>query len=197
MHYTIRTVTPLVEISPVIELAEAKEHLRVDHDEDDALIEAYLAAAQDHIERHTSQVLTPRVMEMAVRGFPIGGRSGAAFDIPRTPVTGIEAIDYLDSDGIAAALAEEDWRWTESAASLVRPAIAASWPAAYDEDGSVRLTFEAGYDLGLAPGSLSSAVKLLLGTFYAQREGVITGTIATQLPGGVEALCAPYRRVSI
>ncbi|HWT12294.1 MAG TPA: head-tail connector protein [Allosphingosinicella sp.] len=203
MRYSIRTVGPLAPaevIPPVIDLAEAKAHLRVDFDDDDDLISAYLAAAQDHVERHTSQVLTPREMELSLHGFPAAssGRCGSQdIVIPREPVTAITAISYADADGVAAELDEADWRWSEGAADLVLPTYGTSWPTAYDERGSVRVRFEAGYEEGLAPASLTAAVKLMLGHLYLNRESVVTGTIATELPAGIAALCAPYRRVML
>jgi len=194
MRYSIRTVTPLAEIDTVISVDEAKQHLRVESDftDDDALIESYARAAQDAVERLTSQILTVREMELAVRGFPC-----SAIELPREPVTAITAIAYLDGSGGAAELEAGDWRWSESNPGQVLPAIGTSWPAAYDEDGSVRVTFEAGYEEGLCPASLIAAVKLLLGHFYTNREAVVTGTIATDMPQGVAALCAPYRRILI
>jgi uncharacterized phiE125 gp8 family phage protein len=203
VRYSIRTVGPIAPaalIPPVIELAEAKEHLRVDVDDDDALIDAFLAAAQDHVEQHTGQVLTPRVMEMALGGFPVtctGRGTNDGIEIPRRPVTDVTAIAYTDSDGVDVSLDAADWRWSESEPSLLRPAFSTSWPSAYDERGSVRVQFEAGYEEGLAPASLVAAVKLMLGHLYANREGVNVGGAAAEMPLGVAQLCAPYRQVGL
>lgn len=196
MRYSIRTVTPAGEIPLAFALAEAKGHLRVDSSDtsEDDLITAMVRAAMDHVERFASQVLTPRTMEAAWSAFPI---LPELLSIPREPVTGIVSIAYTDADGIAAELDEADWRWSESAADTVMPAFQASWPTAADERGSVRLTFEAGYEVGLAPASLVAAVKLMLGHLYENRSSVVTGTIATELPLSVQALCMPYRRLLI
>lgn len=193
--YSIRTVTPLGAIDTVITLAQAKEHLRVDFDQDDDLIEAYLRSAQDHVERHTSRVLTPREMEFSCSGFPCG-RDGSIL-IPRDPITDVTAISYIDDTGVAADLIAADWRWSEAAPDVVMPAFGASWPSAAAEAGSVRITFDAGYEAGLCPGALEAAVRLMLGSLYGNRENVVTGVSVAELPGGVAALCAPYRRVSI
>lgn len=195
MRYSIRTVTPAT--APLLSLDEAKKHLEVDFDRDDALIEAFVAAAQDHVERHTSRILTPRELEFSCSGFPCGiGRNGA-FLIPRDPITAVSAIAYTDTTGATIELAEADWRWSESAPDQVLAAFNGSWPAAAAEAGSVRITFEAGYEAGLCPPALAQAVRLLVGTFYSQREGVVSGVSVAELPGGVAALCAPYRRISI
>jgi uncharacterized phiE125 gp8 family phage protein len=195
MRYLIRTVTPLDDVELVITLDEAKAHLGVHFEDDDDLILALGMAAQDHVERYTGQVLTPREMEMSLRGFPID--DGGRIEIPRAPVTDISLIAYTDGDGVAAELEQADWRWFESVPEVVLPAYTTSWPAAYDEAGSVRVTFQAGYEVGLAPGSLVGAVKLMLGHLYANREAVVVGTISTELPFAVDALCRPYRRVSL
>jgi len=41
----------------MIELSRVKLHLRVDHDEEDALIHGYLGAAQAHVEQHCDRAL--------------------------------------------------------------------------------------------------------------------------------------------
>lgn len=41
----------------MIELSRVKLHLRVDHDEEDALIQGYLDAAQVHVEQHCDRTL--------------------------------------------------------------------------------------------------------------------------------------------
>ncbi|MBW5800068.1 head-tail connector protein [Halomonas elongata] len=40
---------------------------------------------------------------------------------------------------------------------------------------------------------LTTAMLLLIGHWYENREAVVMGTIATQVPMAVEALIAPYR----
>ena len=62
----------------------------------------------------------------------------------------------------------------------------------------MRVRFRAGYtDAALVPPTLIAAAKLVLGHLYLNREQAVTGTIATELPAGVAALCAPYRRISL
>ncbi len=191
MRYSIRTVTPLDEVPTVITVAEAKSHLRVENDDEDELILAYLAAAQDAVERYTAQVLTEREMEIALSAFPISCRSGAIV-IPRDPVTDILEIAYTDTDGASALIDMEGWRWSDSAPDMVWPAYSTNWPSAYDEPGSVRLTFQAGYEDGLCPGSLVTAVKLQTAFLYGNR-----GDAGGGLAAGVEAICSPYRRISL
>jgi uncharacterized phiE125 gp8 family phage protein len=201
VSYSIRTVTSPAEIAPVISLAEAKAHLRVDWEEDDDLIAALVLTAQDHVERFTARVLTERAMEAAYDGFPCGAGGAAAIVIPRDPITAVTAIAYLDASGTAAELDGEagDWRWSESAPDRVMPAFGVSWPAAASEAGCVRVSFTAGYDAGLAPASLIGAVKLMCGHLFGNREAVSAAPSITPatMPIGVVDLCAPYRRISI
>jgi hypothetical protein len=40
---------------------------------------------------------------------------------------------------------------------------------------------------------ITTAMLLLIGHWYANRESVVVGTITSELPMAVEALIAPYR----
>lgn len=193
MVWHIRTVTPLDGIEAVISTGEAKAHLRVFSSDEDELVAACVRAAQDSVERHTSRLLTPRVMEYACDAFPC---DGAAIMIPRDPITAVGSVAYTDAAGASIGLAADDWRWSESAPDQVLAPIAGAWPTSSGSAGSVRVGFTAGYAPTLCPPALVQAVKLLTGTFFGQREGVVASSM-TEPPCGVAALCAPYRRISI
>lgn len=189
MRYRIRTITvPGEEPALPFEVAEAKAHLRVDHADDDALIEAQLRAAVDWVERFTGQVLTERVLELAADGFP---RWPELISLPREPVTGIVSVAYTGTDGEAVTMDAADWRWSEDAPDQLLPAYRAAWPAAAAEAGSVRVRFEAGYGEGLAPPALVLAVKQALTVFYERRSGDAAAFAAAA------DLCRPFRRMMI
>lgn len=194
MTYLIRTVTAQSTIPPLFDLAEAKRHVRAeDHDDDDAVIAALIAPSQDFIERYTGQILTPRDMEMATDGFT------SVMEIPRTPITAVTGIAYDDADGLATPLASDAWRWSVSASQWIMPSIASGpqWPSDVGTGpAAVRIAFTAGYAEGEAPPSLIAAVKLTLGHLFEHRESVGPDGLA-ELPAGVSALCAPYRRRNI
>lgn len=197
MRYSIRTVTPPGEIAPVIDVAAAKEHLRVaaEFGDDDALIGSLVAAAQRAVENYTSRLLTPRTMEMAFAAFPC---AGAPIVIPRDPVTEIVSLKYTSSvDGGETIVDSADWRWSDALPDRLLPAFGGTWPSAVAaEEGAARLRFVAGYEEGLCEGDLTAAVKLLVGHLYMNREASAAPG-AAELPFGVASLCAPYRRVAL
>jgi uncharacterized phiE125 gp8 family phage protein len=192
VRYSIRTVTPAA-FDPV-SIEDAKAHLGVTWDEQDAIITAYLRAAAAHVERYTSHVLADALFEIAWAGFP---SFPELLTIPREPVTGIVSIGYDDGDGNAVAMAEADWRWSDTLADQVLPAFRSSWPSSSGEAGSVRLQFRAGYGEGLLPPDLAAAVLLMTGHLFRNREQVVVGSTAAELAMGVTALCAPYRRIPL
>lgn len=186
MTFTIRPVTAWSDIPPIVSLEEARAHLNLEAGEgDDGLIQALARAAQDHVEKHSGHVLTPRTMEMVTDRFPA---AAVALTIPVEPVSDVLAVTYEGDGGLEASI--PDYRWVPSQPGQVRPAWLGAWPYG----SNVRVEFEAGYAEGAAPPSLVAAVKLMLGDLYTRREDTIVGASVAELPRGVAALCAPYRR---
>ena len=193
MHFTLDPAS-VADGEAVLPLAVVKQHLRVEpfDTEQDDLIEAFRDAAIDLVQRMTSKRLS--VTAGIVRTSSEFGASALALGVG--PLVSVESFTARDADGLAVAVDAALWR-PEIGGSRIELSIGQRWPCVAEGAGAVRVEFTAGYAAGKCPPALKSAVLLMIGHLYANREAVVTGTIATSLPLGVEALCAPYRDMVI
>lgn len=166
----------------MVDLALAKQHLEYDDTDRDTLIGRYIAAAAAWVEGYTGLLLTRRAV---TRRF---ASASPYFDLHVGPVPVIDSITYLDSDLVETTIADTEYTLVDG-----RLYPASAWP--YARYGLVA-NITAGFD-DAVPADLISAQLLLIGHMFANRETVITGTIATALPLGVEALCQPHRLVLV
>lgn len=179
----VRTVEPA---APAISLAEAKRHLRVLHDDDDADIAELVEVATAAIEgpNGIGVALSPQTWRMSLDHFP------CEIIVPLGPVTSITSIAYTGADGNPATV--PSWRADLDQQPLrIWPARDAAWPSLVCEPGAVKVTFVCGYTQ--TPSDLKAALKLLVGHFYEHREAVTTDLKAVELPMGVAAILDRYR----
>lgn len=170
----------------ILPLAAAKAHLRVEADDtaEDDVIAALRDAAIDFVEQYSNLRLNRVQGQAKFAGFSPELMSLGIGPAATFTVTG---ITYRPSAG-AELIQLPAGAWYVDAHSVVYPAI--NWPTPATE---VTITFEAGYEVETCPPSLLAAAKLMLGHLYSNRESIVTGTIATELPLGVRALCDRYR----
>lgn len=183
----------------VVTLEEAKAHIRVDHAAEDDLIAKLLEAAIDTCADSAGRAFNPTSYEWSGGCWPACG----FVDLPLAPVQSVVGVSYVDEAGDQIDLTEEtDWKWiSTSAGARVRfsPDFSGAWPTLgsdFDADGrQVRIEFVAGYELPddvdyetsgelILPGQARSAILLTLGHLYANRESVIIGKSAIELPLG-------------
>lgn len=171
-----------------VTLDEMKVHLRVTEDAQDALIQSLIQAAREQVEMRTERALIERTVEAYVDGPP------PCFSLPFPPLLAVSKIEAVIEDG---TIGDEIDMGSVVVASRKQPAVihlrsGYSWPA--DAVG-LRVTFTAGF--GASPDSVPSvfkqAIKMLAAHYERNREAVIVGTIATELPEGVDALLMPHR----
>lgn len=175
----------------LLPLAECKQQMKVDTDDDDALIEVLRDAALEFVERYCSVRLTETTgLAWKAEGFPCAGRP---IVLGVEPVSAITAIAWLDGNGAAVTGDASDYRVGLHGELL--PVIGGDWPS--DVGGGVEITFTAGYADGAAPRSLLHAARLFLGHLYKNREAVTDRGSEGEVPFGVRALCSPYRRIVI
>lgn len=161
-----------------VSLALAKQHLRVDHDDEEALIAAYLAAAVAWVENYTGKKLTRGAVSQDETEF------GPYFLLNFGPLPESVTIDYTDADDVAQEI-------TDPVLLKDRVFPAESWPS-NAENTVVTLNYTAGYSV--TPADLDHAVILLVGEYYKNREADLA---APSVGAAVESLCRPYRNLQI
>jgi uncharacterized phiE125 gp8 family phage protein len=177
-----------------ITLAEAKAHLRVDHTDEDALIQTLLDAAVSHFDGYTGilgRCMISQVWELYYDAFPSGD-----MQVPLGNIISIDTVEYVDpTTEIYTTWADTNYEVDEkSVEGWIVPID--SWPTAMETTNAVRVTFTAGFGASAAsvPAAIRAALLLMVGHFYKNREATTDAAMA-ELPMGVRALIDPFRRV--
>ncbi len=180
----------------VLSLAEAKAHLRVDHDDDDETIQAYIAAAIDLIDGADGELqrcLAPQVWEYVLDAFPDG-----PFTIPLPPLIEVQEITYVDEAGEDQTLAESAYEVDAVREPGWLSPGEDGWPATMETINAVVIRFQAGYAADGSSGNspipprIKQLVKLTVGHWYEHREAV-TERQTHELPLAVQRLTQNLR----
>lgn len=172
------------ELEPVA-IGEARRHVALDHDCDDGLLGALITAARQKIEKETRSRLLSREVELRV---PASVR--LPLDLPIGPVQRVLSAAGLVNGQSTPTPAPELTAPGQLAGRLYWPANALSWPTMDATPGAWRIRLEVGYgsEPSQVPAALRQAILLLVGHWYEQREGVVVGTIASDMPQSIESL---------
>ncbi len=172
----------------LVTLPEAKNHLRVDVPDDDALIARQVTAATRWVEENTGRQLVTAEWRLTLDApCPI-------IELPRPPLQEVTAVTVHPDDGAAIAVDVTDWV-VDTASSPGRLATPRgyAWPT-HRSVAAIEVDYVAGYGAASdVPEPIVQATLLIVGTMYEHRESVVTGVIATALPQSVEWLLSPYR----
>ena len=193
MHRPVLITPPAIQ--PVT-LAEAKLHLRVDHNDEDALIESLLRAATEHLDGWTG-ILGRCLVEQEWRHN--SDVSGSCVMLPLGPVISISGItaggDTLDPSTYSLktdAGGRSRVEFGVSVSGLVNVTYKVGYATIPQDDGPPVVPAQS-----TVPAALKVAILLLVGNWYANRETIVVGATVEKLPFAVESLIAPYRRVGV
>jgi len=181
-------VTVITPPEPFITVEEAKARVRVLADDEDGLIEDLIASATAHLDGPDGwlgRALGRQTLE--ARGDFFRDRR---WYLPYPPVIEIEALTYLDHDGVEQTL---DPTAYELRGHLIERAFATRWPLVRCDDESVRVLYTAGYDA--VPRPICAAILLMVGDLYANRETTVASanSIIVPMSTTVENLLMPFR----
>lgn len=179
----IRVVTPPAE--ELIDLATAKLHLRIDGPDEDLLVGSLITAARLTVERQCWRQLASATLRFSCDAFPDG-----PIYLPRPPLQSVTTINYTDSSGTQRELNSSEYH-VDAESEPGRIVAKSGWPATANQPGCVSIDYVAG--MASLPEDLQAAILLIVGHLYANREAVVAGQTANELPLGVNALLAFHR----
>jgi uncharacterized phiE125 gp8 family phage protein len=178
---------------PVVSLADAKLHLRVDGIDEDTLISAMVAAATQQAQHETGRALIRQTWERRLDAFP-----PAEIRLGLPPVSSILSVTYIDPTGAtqtvpSASYALDDT--VDSGSGWVLPAPGYEWPETADGANVVRVRFQTGaQDAAGVPESIRAWILLQVGALYRNREAFSAGVTVQELPGRfTDMLLDPHR----
>lgn len=176
----VRTVAPSVE---PVSLSEAKAHLRVDTDADDAYITSLISVAREYCEERLDCTFIESTWQAKYDVFPLWN-----LNLPRPPmVNDTVTISYRDEGGATQTLSSASGNFQVDAAVIpgrIYPNYNEVWPAVRGDENSVTVTYKAGYGTTAAevPGTAKHAMLLLCGAWYAAREPMTPGLTSQNMP---------------
>lgn len=173
-----------------IATADAKLHVRVDGNDENGLIDSYVAAARSHVEGVTGTRMVTQTVSLKTDDW------NDLADMPVAPIQSITTIAYVDTAGDVITLSTDVY---ETRLDLLEPSVALkhgkAWPARYP--GSlITVTAVVGYGAaGAQPPAVLQAIRLVLADFYAQRETVSDGPmVSAPVAASVDALLSNHRK---
>lgn len=127
--------------SEPVTLAEAKTQLRIDHSDEDALIQSLITSAREMAEQITRRSIMPQTWEKTVDSFLDND-----IELLNPAVTAIEYVKYLDPDGVEQVLSPSDYyldKDNEPAWLLL--GVGKEWPKTAEAANAIRVRYTAGY----------------------------------------------------
>ncbi len=192
----LKLITPPAGLP--VTVAEAKADMNIEHNDDDAIIAGFIATAVETAQLITGRQLVEAVYELILAQFPPPYCWGpcrqehfSAIELPGPPLIAVASITYVDTEGVLQTLSED--RYTvdvDNIVGRVLPAFGTSWPAVRVYPGSVRVRFSCGWPMSdetsppvwTGPESFRTWIMKRVATLYENREAIITGQAASELP---------------
>lgn len=186
----LRCTAPAAELP--FSLEDLKLHCRVDHDDDDSILQLYARAAIRQGEFECNRVWQNSVWEGSISTFPSG-----PIEIPRSPCTELISIKFVDDAQTLQTLSPDAYDFFPSSLEWDggRPfayvAPVSEWPAG----SNVTLELRMGWPQDKFPDDLKEWIFIKVSSHYEQREDLASATrkISIEFPRHfASSLLDPY-----
>jgi len=189
--FLTRVAAPTV---PLLSVGEAKQHVVVDHDDDDVLLEGMVAAANDWMDGEAGvlgRALITQTWRLTLSAPP----RGSSLRLPIPIVQSVSAITYYDAANAQQTLAADQYRLiSQPEYGLVELVDGANWPNTYRRADAMAVEYMTGYGDTAAdvPQPIRQAAAMLAAYWYDNRSAATERSMSA-MPMGVQALLANYR----
>lgn len=206
-----------------VSLEDAKAHCRVDDDDFDSLLQSYVDAAigyVDGLEGILGRALIEQSWTLYLDQFasvgPFGGaqsyietsprRRWDLIRLPMRPLIAVDSIHYVDPSGATLLLDPAAYQVMAGERAEIVPAAGLTWPSTQRQPRAVAIAFRAGYAKAKTgptappnpadvPPQIISAIKLMIGDLFLNRESQVVETTRSALIENLAAdrLLAPFK----
>lgn len=153
---------------------EVKPHLRVEHDDEDDLIELCVAAAVQQLDTPDGWLgrsLVSRTLRLTLDAPPPD-----VIRLPGPPVTAISSVAYRDQDDEFVTIDSADYLSDLTAAPALLWPGDAGWPPMKGGPDTMRITYVAGYASAAAvPKVIKQWLLIRTADLYRDRESLVLG----------------------
>ena len=187
MARALSVTTPAT--TQIITTAVAKTYLKVDVSDDDTLIDNLIKAATHSAEEYTNRYFEDTVLKM------VGDTWTDIATLYKSPVISVSSIKYYDSDDSQQTLHASVYLVdTVSNPCQISLQVDQSFPNLSNRAMAVEVNYTVGDSAeSSATELITQAVLLLVGHWYQNRESVVVGRTATEVPLGAKMLLDQYK----
>ncbi|MBC8284362.1 MAG: phage head-tail connector protein [Nitrospinae bacterium] len=205
-----------IKTSPSLEpvtLAETKELLRIDDNNDDSLISSMVTAIRQQAEEWTSRSLLMQTWTLWLDEINIGSRApdwnGRVIVIPRPPLQSVTFIKTYDTENVGSVFDASNY-FVDTAPSPGRIALNenSSWPTSLRKISSVEIEFITGYGVSTddVPEGIRQGMLQWIKLLFANKSKLYESDESTPgllemnripIPPLVRILWEPYRLIQL
>jgi len=174
----------------LIATSDAKLYLKVDISDDDTIIAGLVTAATKSAEEYTNRFFLETTLE----------QYGTTFDdiknLFKSPTSQVVSIQYYDENNSLQSLSTDVYDITsavEPSQIYLKPNQ--SFPQIAKREDAVVVKYKVGYGTASTdvPLPIIQACYLTIGHWYQNRQQVVVGKIATEIPMGAKFLLDQYK----
>ena len=166
------TVATAAAFEPVSR-AEAKLHCRIDHADEDHLIDGFIPAARRQLVKDTGFVPVNEVYDLAIERFP----EERFIPVPRLPLASVASIKSYDEDDVESTFASSNYR-VDTATGRIVLNDDATWPSDLRRHNAGVIRFTAGPNgtpFTISAIAVSGTAPNVIATATAAAHGRATG----------------------
>ena len=176
-----------------VTLTEVKDQLRVEHTDDDTLINRLISVAVAYTD---VQGALGHAMITQKWGQWVNSTPPQTVKLLLGPLIAVTAVKYYDTDGVLQTdtLSNYEIFGTEFS-STIGPKEGFAWPVTQDRPDAIRIEYTIGYGSATTdiPETLRHALMMLIGHWYDNRETTMMDELSN-VPYGFDALMDMHRR---
>ena len=182
-----KVVTPATD-NPLT-LTEAKTHLKVDTTADDTFITNLIKSATSSAQEYTNRFFIATTIQQ------YGDKWEDISNLFKSPVASVTNIKYVDTSGSLQTLSTDVY-FVDDVNKPARIGLKPnqSFPEIIDRLNAIYVEYVVGdASAEELDEGIRQALLLTIGNWYQNRQAVVTGTIATELPMNAKFLLDQYK----